>query len=119
MRGRRIPAAPLSRALGVPFVGEHDRHVGVHARAFGMFGDTGNESIRIGENIGAAGEHRALGPVRIIVRRLDDPPQCGVEHQAREQDQSRVAVGFEDGEAVVGIGDVEPNDLPGQMRRKC
>ena len=42
-------------------------------------------------------------------------PQRGVEQQAGEQDQACVAVGFEDGEAIVGIGDVEANNLPGEM----
>lgn len=38
-----------------------------------------------------------------------------LQHESRKQDQARIAVGFEHGEAIVGIGDIEPDDLPGKM----
>jgi len=44
--------------------------------------------------------------------------QNRLKHQAGKQNQTSIAVGFEYGEAIVGIGDIEPDDLPSQMRRE-
>ena len=44
-----------------------------------------------------------------------EPAQRGVEHQSGEQDQTGVAVGLEHRKAVVGVGDIKANDLPGEM----
>jgi len=42
--------------------------------------------------------------------------QSRLKHQAREQNQSGIAVGFENGKAIVGIVNIEPHNLPGKMR---
>ena len=42
--------------------------------------------------------------------------QGRLKHQAREQNQSGIAVGFENGKAIVGIVNIEPHNLPGKMR---
>ena len=47
------------------------------------------------------------GTMLTAERRLQD--------EARKQNQARVAIGFEHGEAIVGIAGVEPCDLPSQM----
>ena len=39
-----------------------------------------------------------------------------VEQQSGKQDQTGVAIGFEQRKAEIGIGDIEPDDLPGQVR---
>ena len=49
------------------------------------------------------------------VERSNDAAQRGVQHQAGEQDQTRVAVGLEHREAIVGIADIQAGDLPGEM----
>jgi len=41
-----------------------------------------------------------------------------IEDEPREQDQPRIAVGLEHDQAVEGIVDVEPDDLPGEVRGK-
>ena len=46
----------------------------------------------------------------------DDMAKRRVEQQSGKQDEARVAIGFEQREAEIGIGDIEPDDLPGQVR---
>ena len=53
------------------------------------------------------------------------PPSAGydagckaarVEQQSGKQDQTGIAIGFEQREAQIGIGDIEADDLPGEVR---
>ena len=53
-----------------------------------------------------------------VAGQLCNPAERGIEEKAGEQDEAGVATGFEDGEAIVGSGNVEPDDLPGKMRRE-
>ena len=54
----------------------------------------------------------------VIGVKADGGEQRRVEQQAGEQDQAGVAVGFEHSEAIVGVGDIEADDLPAEMGGK-
>ena len=45
----------------------------------------------------------------------DDLAKRRVEQQSGKQNQPGIAVGFEQPKAEVGIGDIETDDLPGQV----
>ncbi len=67
-RGKRNEAAQnrrrtLETLLRLfPVVEEHDLHVGPHARGRSLLADIGDQALRIGEDVVAEGEHRALRP---------------------------------------------------------
>src|SRR5580658_4007093 len=46
---------------------------------------------------------------------LCNPAQGSVEQEPGEQDQASIAVGFEYGQAIVRVGDVETDNLPGEV----
>jgi len=59
-----------------------------------------------------------LGQPQLTPLWLAGVAQRRVQQQAGEQDQAGVAIGFEHGQALVGIGNVEAHDLPGEVGGK-
>src|SRR5258708_37615542 len=57
----------------------------------------------------------AFAAARGLAERSKDAAQRGVQHQGGEQDQAGVAVGLEHLEAIVRVGGVEADDLPGEV----
>src|ERR1700733_2931720 len=48
----------------------------------------------------------------------DKVPKCRVEQEAGKQDQAGVAIGLEQSQAIVGIGNIKAYDLPAEMGGK-
>ena len=77
-----------------------------------MVRTSAGETCSLGEYFNSGNDFvRRDGPTTV----LNLMAQRRVEQHAGEQDQAGIAVGFEHGEAMVRIGDIEPHDLPAEM----